>query len=298
MLTRLERLATLFLLVAAIVLLPPQIVETFGSKRLAMGVALAFSLLLGLSALHYLFPHPYHFRFGVRRFTARALVPRRLVRVAIDESYRATVSTWRQYLWLAEPPDEEFVDLIDVPAGSDMPERLYHSADSVPAEIVRKSPHTLAVFWRPHERPEPLVPYIHHVRYVSASLYGDDAFWQAFHVDRETGVAKFVFRSHHPMEHVVAFVLPPFLSAINIARVYKHASGRRPRRCPQPQLAPGGRAASWTLTRPKLGRTYVLVGFYVGGQRTFESYAPSHLLTRRVLAKLKRLTRVVRKDAA
>jgi hypothetical protein len=72
----------------------------------------------------------------------------------------------------------------------------------------------------------------------------------------------------------MAFVLPAFASEVTSHRIYMRSSGKCSRRCVQPRLSTDCRTVTWELQRPAIGRTYVLVGFYVGGQALFESYAP------------------------
>jgi hypothetical protein len=182
----------------------------------------------------------------------------------IDNNFKATVTRRNEIIFLDEPSTEDRLDMIDLLPGEAMHERYYRSNDSIVGDTRRKGLNALAIYWLPKQPIIPYVPYEHEMTYVSPSLYGDDAFYNALLVDREIGVTDIEVQSEIRIDEVLGFVMPIWAAEVTLKRLYKYGLSGRRRGCEQPVLHDGGHKAVWTLYRPRRGRVYVMLGIYAG----------------------------------
>lgn len=258
------RVSTVILTVCGILFLPSQVYEFTQSWPMTIAVTALALITLGISACVFLFPGLINRRFGVARYRARAIVPRRQELVEINDKFQATVTRRNEIIFLDTPSAEDRLDLIDLLPGEEMHERSYRSSDSTVGDTRRKGLNTLAIYWLPKKPITPYVPYEHEMSYVSPSLYGDDAFYNSLLVDREIGITDIEVRSERKIEEVVGFVMPVWAAAVTIKRLYNYGLSGRRRGCEQPVLLGGGHKVVWSLSRPKRGRVYVMLGIYAG----------------------------------
>jgi len=194
-------------------------------------------------------------------------------------------------VFLDEPSDEDRLDLVDVLPGEDMHERHYQSSDSTVGDIRRKGLNTLAVYWQPKVPITPYTTYQHEMKYVSPSLYGDDAFYKALLIDNEIGIADVEIISKNQIEEVLGFVMPFWAAEVTVKRLYRYGMSGRRRRCEQPTLHDDGHKVRWTLNRPKRGRVYVLLAIYTGQKSRYIRESQQLFLPARIGNFFRKITR-------
>lgn len=259
-----ERAFTVALMILGIVLLPREVYDATQSSLLYYGTIVFVILIVLLFYSRDIMASLFNWRLRYNRFPTPGFIGRRDLRIDIDKDYVATMSRESQITFLKPPRADDMVDVMDSLPGHQVEQRHYCSNDSA-VDDIRYKDGAIKVYWRPSDGEIlPLVPYDHHMSYVSPSLYGDDAFYHANYIDRDIGVATFTASTPVQVVEAVAFTLPFWQSAVNGKRLLQHYKIRPRRGCAQPVIMPGGKEVRWRLERPKKGRVYVLFCVYEG----------------------------------
>jgi hypothetical protein len=266
---RVNKVATVILTVAGLALIPSRVLDATGSWKWAALSAVVVFLSLGVPAGAHLFRPSFQRRFGIGRYATRVIVTRRFDEVAISEDFVGEVNTLKDLVFCGKPEAQDLVDIIDVLPGKEIDESVYRSLDSTPVEIVRRKNNAVAIFWKPKNPIQSLVPYSHDSHYRCPSLYGPEGFYQAYYVDCETGISEWAFKCSQPIQHAIAFTMPAFRSQVTEKRLYKYAFKNGRRNCEQPTVDRDRRTIRWTLNNPQIAKTLVLFAFYDGGQEKF-----------------------------
>jgi hypothetical protein len=280
-----SKVATAILTIAGLIALPIQVAQQTHSTRLGIALAALVALFLGVPAAYHLIPGPVQRRFGVRRYQAPAILVDCLEHVIVDETYHATIETTSTLVFLEQPSEGELVDIVDVLPHETIEETAYSSTDSTAIDVIRKSPSTLAVRWRPRTPIRKFVPYVHKTKYRIPSLYGDDGFYQVMYVDRDTGSRRWEFITAFPIERAIAFVLPAWRWRATLSYLLRRAVSGKSRGCDQPSIDATGRRITWEVSGPRKGRIYVLFATYEGMRSRIEDQAADFTL----LGRLRRL---------
>ncbi|MCP4601211.1 MAG: hypothetical protein GY847_11920 [Proteobacteria bacterium] len=285
----LGRTATLILTTAGLLFIPFRVIVATGATWPGIGIAILIAGILGGHALYYLFPSIVQRRFGISRYQTRTILARKIEKVSIDEKYVATVDTVKTLIYLDQPTKYDLVDIVELLAEEELDETIYRSTDSTVADVVRNKKNTVAVFWRPKREIVIYSPYMHRTSYRCPSLYGDDAFYQAYHVDLETGLVDWTFSCSHKIDYAVAFLMPVLQNKITLKRLCRLSFSGSERGCEQPSVSKDGMTIKWRQKTPEMGRTYVCMAFYEDGAERFRRETEETFLMNRirmVIAKL------------
>lgn len=267
----LARISTAILTVYGLISLPLDIIDKTDSKEIGIVFVVILALILGVTAIYH-FASPLTLkRFGVGRHKSNPILISDKEVVEIDANFKAIIKTDKTLIYPEKPFPNDLVDIIEVSQSEKIDETVYRSSDCRIEKFVRKNENTLAVFWQPLIEIIPYVPYNHKTKYQSPSDYGDDAFWQAFHVDLNTGIIDWTFKCSHKVELAVAFQLPILNTRITYEKLDRLTFIKKRRDCSQPTISNNGKIVSWKLVAPKKNRSYVCFVFYEGGIESFRN---------------------------
>lgn len=259
-----ERAFAIVLMIIGIFLLPREVYDATKSSLLYwITIAFIASIVSFYYAREFM-ASLFNWRLGYNRFPTPGFIGRRSLHMDIGKDFTTRISRTSQLVFLKPPRATDLIDVMDSLPGHQVEERHYRSNDGEVRDIKHKDG-AIRVYWGPRDGEiQPLVPYEHHMSYVSPSPYGDDAFYHSNYFDRDVGIATFTASTPVPVVEAVAFTLPFWQSAVTDERLLQHYKLRPRRGCPQPVILAGGRTVEWTLPRPKKGRVYVLFCVYEG----------------------------------
>ncbi len=267
----LGNISAAILTVYGLIDLPFKIIDKTKSNTIGIIFAIILVLILGVTAIfHFTSPLTLK-RFGVGRHKTNPILISDKEVVEIDANFKATIKSNKTIIYPERPFPNDLVDIIEVSQSEKIDESVYQSSDCRVEKFVRKNDNTLAVFWQPLIEIIPYVPYNHQTQYQSPSDYGDDVFWQAFHVDLNTGIVDWTFKCSHKVEHAIAFQLPIYNTRITYEKLYSLTFIKKRRDCTQPTIINNGRIVLWKLVAPKKNRSYVCLVFYEGGFKSFQN---------------------------
>jgi len=287
------RVAALTLTVFGIITVPFQIYRLTQSMIIAITGTIIIILVFGFAAFRYFFPSVGHWRAGYRRFSTQPIVTKRTSTIAIDDKFRATIDRRNELVFFDPPTKDDLVDMIDTLPGEHIDERLYSSTDSTIDDVRHTNPHNLVVYWKPKHGIKPYVPYAHQNVHVSPSLYGDDFFYHSIYIDRHVGISDLEVRTKHRVEDSIAFVMPVGASQITEKRLFKYGYSGRRRGCEQPVVDLDGFHVAWHIENPKLGRVYVLLGFFENQSTKWAELTRKQFLSYRILDALGKVGRAL-----
>jgi hypothetical protein len=284
-----NKLAAAILTISGLIALPIQVAEWLNSSFAGWVTGIGVGLLLISRAVRVIVPSKIQRRFGLKRYKSPPILASGVDLLQIDEDYRATIETTQTFIFTEEPSPEDLVDIIDVLPNRSVESISYSSSDSEIAAIVRKTPSTLAIRWRPRTPIVPFIPYEHRTTYDVPGMYGDDLFYQGLYIDRVTGQRYLEVVCWHRVDIVMAFVMPRIGARITEEYLARRMIGGEDRRCEQPvieSVESGATRIKWTLKNPELGRTYVLFAVYQGKRGVVSAKAMRGCLLSRVVKAL------------
>lgn len=265
------KIATLILVVYGLVLLPYDVIEKTQSQIIGVSVFIILFVIFISSIFYHLIAPPTLMRFGMNKHKVKAILAYDKEIVEIDDKYKAIVKTDKTLIYPEKPLQEDLLDLIEVSQSEAIDEKVYSSPDCRVTKFIRKRDNTLAVLWQPLKEIIPFVPYNHKTQYRPSSDYGNDAFWQAFHVDLDTGIVEWIFRCTHRVELAVAFKLPYLNTNVTPEKLDYLTFVKKRRDCDQPVIEDDKKVVYWKLIAPKKNHTYVCFVFYEGGIKIFRN---------------------------
>lgn len=283
--------ASMLLTIIGLWEIPSKINQFLGEGPWATGVSFVCFVILVVFALSHFITPSLLARFGHSGHAVIPILSQDKELVLVDSNFKARIITDKTLIYPATPEPHDLVDLLEVFLnGEQLDEQIYQSSDSDIVSIKQKTPKKIAIQWRPKTKIIPFVPYNHRTEYLSPSPYGDEAFFQLFHVDADTGLIEFTFKCEHPLERAIAFVMPPRRHNVTFRDLYKFAYEGRHRAAEQPQLL-DDHTVQWTLITPKRNRTYGCFVFYRGGFDTFRNKIDSQRWHKRLVQRIKGVSR-------
>jgi hypothetical protein len=210
---------------------------------------------------------------GYNPYKSRSITTFRHAMISVNDHFIPNIRISRQIIFLQTPKAGDLIDLIDTKVGYEFSSHHYESTDSSIASLRLAAPHIMAVEWKPNDEIEPYIPYIHETINTSPCIYGPDSFFHSFYVDREIGEARFSLNLPLRMYEAFSFVMPRFRRDISDWVIFHYGLRANKRQCVQPDMSSDKLSLEWVLKRPKLGRTYVIVGMYEGFQHVLEQDA-------------------------
>lgn len=279
--------ATAILTVTGLVAVAFEVADRFDSPRAGKLTAVIITLLLGVPAARFLIPTKVQRRFGIRRYKAPPILASSIEHVEIASDFSARIDTTQTFIFTEQPGADDLVDIIDVLPTDAIDESSYSTPDSDITDIVRQTPSTLAVRWRPRVPIIPFVPHVHETSYNTPPVYGEPAFYQGMYVDRDTGYKDWEIVTAHPIEKTVAFLMPRMGARVTDGFLYSRYADGRGRGCEQPTLDPSGHRIRWILKRPEKGRTYVLFAVYAGRHNDVIGEAENYRLINRIRSRVR-----------
>lgn len=261
--------------VAGVILVPAAVFNYFRSVELAVAVGIAiWSIVLLVVVRHYI-PDLGRWRTKVRGYSSPSFVGRRTMKIDVDEKYRAVVMRSSELIFLQEPTAGDLVDIITFLPGETAETHSYASPDSISTKVVTSAGNSASIYWKPASGSiKRFVPYLHTMQYVSADLYGEDAFYHSVLVDRHIGHAVIEIQCALPVSSAVAFVAPWHATQITPKLLYKFGV-LRDRHCEQPTVSGQGHKIVWQFQNPRLGRQYVLLAIYAGEEERYRTASES-----------------------
>jgi len=279
----LTKIATAILTIYGLFALPLDVIDKTKSNVAGVILAIIIVIVFGITAIYHFTPPLTLKRFGVGRHKTKPILSYDKEVVEIDKNFKAVIKTDKTLIYPEQPFSSDLVDIIEVSKSEKIDEKVYVTTDSTVEKFVRKKDNTLAVFWQPLSRIIPFVPYNHKTMYHCPSNYGEDAFWQSFHVDLDTGIVDWTFNCSHNVESAIAFQLPYLNTKITYEKLHWWTFVRKKRDCPQPVIV-DNLTVNWKLIGPKKNRSFVCVVFYENGEKIFRNMIKKYKWYRRLIS--------------
>lgn len=204
-------------------------------------------------------------QFGLARFPTMRICMRfaRVTEIAAD--FHARIRDEQRWLFLGNPKPHELVEVHSIAPELTLERFSYRSSDGI--EVGRRyiSNHRIAIQWRPKQTIVPFTEYTHVEEYVPPFSYDAPAFYTEYHCLFETGEFAALIKSPSSLEHAVAFRRPRLRKLGNDRCFMEYVLRANNIRYGSFDFSEDRKSASWTMTNPQPGYSYIAVFFRSGG---------------------------------
>lgn len=231
-------------------------------------LALTIVVLLALPLGYRVYRSAQLWYFGIREGTSKRICLEFQRETRIDADRNVAIKKSQRFVFLEAPGQDELWDIYSVSSEHSLDKFAYESMDSTEAKRQQRRHNRLAIFWKPRT---PIVvngEYLHEAAWSLHFKYDKPAFFSEFHCVAPTGKFIEIIESEHKIERALAFRKSRLTlgSSLSGAKLVQRAFQGLQDRMAQPRVVEGGCKVIWEIDNPDLGRDYVCVLFFEGGE--------------------------------